>query len=239
MIKFFRVGGAVRDEILNLPCKDLDFAVEAPSFDAMKRAVVERCGGNPDDAASVESIIKVEKREFVTIRAIDPKLGGVDFVLCRKDGTYSDGRRPDSVEAGTLLDDLARRDFTVNAMARGDDGALIDPFGGKWDLSKRILRCVGDTATRMREDSLRMLRAFRFALTKDFIFSDELRGFLNDYGNAALLDNVSIERVREELIRCFDKDTYATLRMFKEFPYIERAIFSRNLKLTPTIYAVK
>src|SRR6478735_1674813 len=158
--KFYQVGGCVRDSLLGVESKDIDFSVEAPSYEAMREAVIERCGGNPES-------IKVDKPEFATIRAIDPKLGGVDFVLCRKDGAYSDGRRPDSVEMGTLLDDLARRDFTVNAIARADDGSLIDPFNGQADLKLRLLRCVGGV-DRLREDSLRMLRAFRFAITKGF-----------------------------------------------------------------------
>ncbi len=229
--KFYQVGGCVRDALLGVVSKDIDFSVEADSYDAMREAVIERCGGNPDS-------IKVDKPEFATIRAVDPVLGGVDFVLCRKDGAYSDGRRPDSVEMGTLLDDLSRRDFTVNAIAKADDGSLIDPFNGQADLKLRLLRCVGGVE-RLREDSLRMLRAFRFAITKGFALSMDVARFLKDDGNAKLLDNISIERIREELLKCFTKDTLQTLVWLEEFKAIKRAIFSRNLSLIPTITVVK
>lgn len=238
-VNFYQVGGCVRDALLGVQSKDIDFSVEAPSYDAMKRAVVIRCGGNPDNAESIKSIIKVEKPEFVTIRAIDPKLGGVDFVLCRKDGEYSDGRRPDNVEMGTLLDDLSRRDFTVNAIARRDDGTLFDPFHGQSDLQTRVLRCVGDTKKRMTEDALRMLRAIRFSITKNLAMSDELHAFLRWPDNAKLLKSVSIERVREELLKCFEFNTLQTLLTLDDYFFIRDAIFSRNLKLTPTIFVSK
>lgn len=231
-IKFYLTGGAVRDSLLGIHSKDLDFSVEAPSYDAMRSAIIERCGGNPD-------CVKVEKPEFATIRAVDPKLGGVDFVLCRQDGYYSDGRRPDSVLPGTLHDDLARRDFTVNAIARADDGSLIDPFGGAEDLKHKLLRCVGDTEKRMTEDALRILRAIRFSIIKGFTLDWKLLEFISRKSSADLLANVSIERIREELLKCFEFDTLTTLRFLEEFSFIKRAIFSRNLKLTPTIFQVK
>src|SRR5687768_11467708 len=103
-IRFFRVGGCVRDELLGIESKDIDFAVEADSFEAMRDAVHARC-----------SKVFLETPEFLTIRGLDPDIGAVDFVLCRKDGPTKDGRRPEFVEPGTILDDLARRDFTVNA----------------------------------------------------------------------------------------------------------------------------
>src|SRR5687768_7510936 len=116
-IQFFQVGGSVRDELLGKQSKDIDYAVEAPSYGAMREAIVER-GGE----------IFQENEAFLTVRAKVPTLGACDYVLCRKDGTYDkDGRRPDFVEVGSLADDLARRDFTVNAMAKAEDGTLVDP----------------------------------------------------------------------------------------------------------------
>jgi tRNA nucleotidyltransferase/poly(A) polymerase len=231
--KFYLVGGAVRDQLLGKVSKDLDFTVECPSYEAMREAVIARCGGDP-------LCVKVDKPEFVTIRAVHPELGGVDFVLARKDGTYSnDGRRPDFVEIGTLADDLARRDFTVNAMARDDDGNLIDLFGGANDLANRVLRCVGNTQKRMTEDSLRMLRALRFSLTKGFTLAPELEAFMLSPDNVDLLANISIERVREELVRCFDFDTLETLRMLEKFWRIRNHIFGRNLRLTPSVFVRK
>lgn len=229
MAKFYKVGGCVRDALIGKPSKDIDFSVEAESYEAMREAVIARgCD------------IKVDKPEFVTIRAVDPVLGGVDFVLCRKDGTYNlDGRRPDFVEIGTLADDLARRDFTVNALAEDEAGNIIDLHGGRADLDRRVLRCVGDTEKRMREDSLRMMRAIRFSLTKGFKLDSDLYLFLRDESNAELLNHISIERIREELLKCFECDTLATLEMLRNFPALEKNIFSRNLKLTPTIFVAK
>ena len=235
-VSFYEVGGCVRDSLLGIRSKDIDYSVEAPSYEAMKRAIVLRCGGDPDNADSVAAIVKVEKPEFATIRAVDPKRGGVDFVLCRKDGFYSDGRRPDSVTMGTLADDLARRDFTVNALARADDGQIIDLFGGQRHLKLRLLVCVGDTEKRMREDALRMLRALRFHLTKGFTLGAELSAFLECQDNAELLAKVSIERVREELVRCFDYNTPEALVMLNRFYHIRNHVFSRNLKLIPTVF---
>jgi tRNA nucleotidyltransferase (CCA-adding enzyme) len=236
MIKFYQVGGCVRDRLLGKKSKDIDYSVEAPSFEIMKRAVAIRCGANPDDEEDFNRVIKVVKPEFVTIRAIDPKLGGVDFVLCRKDGKYSDGRRPDSIEMGTLADDLARRDFTVNALAEDENGNIIDLFDGQTDLNNRILRCVGGTE-RLREDSLRMLRAIRFQITKGFWPDKDLESFLMDANNVSLLDTLPIERIRDEIMKCMEFDTLETLHVLNKYHQIRNAIFSRNLRLIPTIFA--
>lgn len=225
-VRFYQVGGCVRDSLLGIPSKDIDYSVEASSYEEMRSAIVSRLG---------ESAIKVEKPEFVTIRAVDPKLGGVDFVLCRKEGSYSDGRRPDNVEVGTLYDDLARRDFTVNAMARGDDGELIDPFGGCLDTAIGKIRCVGGVE-RLCEDSLRMIRAIRFHIVKGFWFDEEIEMFLQTPSNANLLENISIERIREELLKCFKHNTYNTLRVLHSYRHIQRVIFATmGLKLEPTL----
>ena len=153
MIKYYMVGGAVRDKILGIDpkyIKDIDYSVEAPSYEAMKTELLKR-------GLEMFPI----KEDYMTIRG---KLNGVaaDFVLCRKDGHYSDGRRPDTVEIGTLYDDLARRDFTMNAIALDEDDNIIDPFDGRGDLHRGIIRCVGKATDRMREDSLRLIRAIRF-----------------------------------------------------------------------------
>jgi len=227
-VKFYRVGGCVRDSLMGFWSNDIDYSVEANSFDEMRAAVIERCGGNPD-------CIKVEKAEFVTIRAVHPVEGGLDFVLCRKDGAYSDGRRPDSVEIGTLLDDLSRRDFTCNAIAQDDEGNLIDPFGGQMDIQLNVLNCVG-SVNRLREDSLRMIRALRFHITKNFALSPEIKEFLYDEENAKLLHNISQERIREELNKCFAHNTLRTINMLDRFNEIKNAILaSGKLSLEATM----
>lgn len=213
-IQIYKVGGAVRDEFLGVKSKDIDFAVEAPSYDAMRDYIAER------------GKIFLEKPEFFTIRA---KLDGVDadFVLCRKEHGYTDGRRPDLVTAGDIYDDLSRRDFTVNAMAiRMSDGEIFDPHCGKADLSDRMLRCVGAAEERFTEDSLRMLRAIRFSITKGFELEYEIKACLKDPTMVSLLANVSKERIREELNRTMKFDTLATLKMFERFPALRDVVFS-------------
>ena len=87
----------------------------------------------------------------------------------RREGGYADGRHPDAVDFdATLAEDLARRDFTVNAMALDENGMVIDRYGGQTDLFRSVIRCVGDPDRRFAEDALRMLRAVRFAAQLDF-----------------------------------------------------------------------
>lgn len=225
MAKFFQVGGSVRDALLGIPSKDIDYAVEASSFDAMRQMIVDR-GGK----------IFLETPEFLTIRANVPGLGACDYVLCRKDGAYSDGRHPDTVQVGSLFDDLARRDFTVNAMALTEDGVLIDPHGGAGDLQNRILRTVGSAQARFSEDALRMLRAVRFAITKGFTLDIPLDMCLEDPFMVTKLYTVSPERIREELTKMFEHDTLKTLQMFSRFDYLRDVVFNGSkVWLKPTM----
>jgi tRNA nucleotidyltransferase/poly(A) polymerase len=222
-IKFFRVGGCVRDELLGTPVHDIDFAVEAPSWEVMAKAVHARC-----------TKVFLETPEFLTIRGLDPHLGAVDFVLCRKDGTSTDGRRPDFVEPGTLLDDLARRDFSVNAMARDEDGVLIDPHGGREDLEAGRLRFVGNPEDRLAEDALRAFRGVRFSVTKRFDMTDGTREAIAAM-HASAFDAVSTDRIRDELHRMFAADTAASITILSHtFPLLLEVALSRGLWLKPT-----
>lgn len=232
-IKMFEVGGAVRDDLMGIKSKDVDFAVEAPSFRAME--------------AHIQGIglkIFLAKPEFLTIRAGVPKghplaerCHDADFVLCRKDGPSTDGRRPDFVEPGTIFDDLARRDFSVNAMARDPfSGEIIDPHGGQADLANRVLRFVGDPMTRIREDGLRVLRAFRFTVTKGLTLDDASRLAAASDEAARMLQCVSVERVRDEVDKMMAHDTLQTLRLMSGLPAeTVAAIFRNGLRLTPTL----
>ncbi len=223
-IEFYKVGGYVRDEILGLKSKDIDYTVVGPSYAAMK-AEIERRGGE----------IFLEKEEYLTIRAKVPGMGACDFVCSRKDGDYYDGRRPESVEMGTLEDDLARRDFTMNAIAKDESGRYIDPHGGQSDLKAGIIRCVGTPRERFEEDYLRILRAIRFAVTKDMDFSYGVYGAI--YALAPKVAEVSVERVREELLKAFMCNTYKTLGLLSEFG-LDQVLFDLNdlgLRLKPTL----
>lgn len=122
----------------------------------------------------------------------------IEVTTFRTEGDYADGRHPDGVsfDAG-LIEDLARRDFTVNAMALGRDGTIIDSFGGQADLARRIIRCVGEADRRFREDALRMFRAVRFAAQLDFTIEEATLAAVGR--NAARAVVLSGERVRSEV----------------------------------------
>ena len=123
-----------------------------------------------------------------------------EITTYRIDGDYSDGRRPDDVTFTTHIeDDLARRDFTINAMAYNNEAGLIDPFGGRRDLDAGLLRCVGEPAKRFTEDSLRILRGIRFASQLDYVIEKSTAEAM--YECLPLLKRVAAERIRVE----FDK----------------------------------
>lgn len=223
-IKFYLVGGAVRDELLGLESKDRDYAVVAPSYEAMKEAVLAR-GGK----------IFLETPKYFTLRAMIPGLGAVDCVLSRREGFYSDGRHPDSVEVGTIYEELSRRDFSVNAIAKDEDGNYYDPFFGRLDIENKRLDCVGYANDRFREDSLRLLRAIRFSITKGFTLSMSIQICLRTPYYVDLLKNVSRERIREELLRCFSFNTLQTLNILNEYPLVRDFVFTNTtLWLKPT-----
>lgn len=235
-VSIYLVGGAVREIVRGFPekVKDWDFAVEAESFSHMR-----------DYLTNKGFEIFLETPQYFTIRARAPKdsftFAGLDmtgrtfdFTLCRSEGEYTDGRHPDSVEVGTIKQDLARRDFTMNAIALGDDGNFIDPFDGQKDIKEGLIRCVG-TTERLREDALRMLRAIRFAIQLDFNLSNDIVGFLYDPNNVPLMDNISEERIREELTKCFKADTLETLYYLQSYHALTASIFSGDMWLLPTV----
>lgn len=230
-MEMYEVGGCVRDSLMGVESKDVDFVVIAPSFEIMREELVRR-----------GFRIHVEKPEFATIRAGVPegdplrqRTKDADFVLARKDGPSSDGRRPDFTEPGTLHEDLARRDFTVNAMARGIDGKIIDPFGGMQDLRARQLRFVGVPEERISEDGLRVMRAFRFWVTKGLNPTSETLYALQRHLAADMLSRVSIERIAGELDRMLAFDTRTTLSVLGDYPEILDVIFSGRLRLRATL----
>ena len=124
-----------------------------------------------------------------------------EVTTLRKDGSYGDGRRPDKVSFGTNInDDLARRDFTINAMAIGREDELIDIFGGEKDLHQNIVRAVGDANERIAEDGLRILRAFRYLdleKNKLRVMDFELESAIQK--NVHMLEKVSKERITDEV----------------------------------------
>jgi tRNA nucleotidyltransferase (CCA-adding enzyme) len=199
-MKLYKVGGCVRDELLGIKSKDIDYSVEAPSYEHMKEGLL-----------SIGCKIYWETPQYLTIRG---KLHNedVDFVLCRKDGAYSDGRHPDEVTIGTIYDDLARRDFTMNAIAIAEDGTYLDPWGGRNDIKDGLIRCVGST-DRLREDALRIIRAVRFAITKDFELDYAIEKAINDHEFYDLLYEISAERIAGEINKCMAHSLTRTIYM--------------------------
>lgn len=198
-VRLFEVGGSIRDLILGADNKDRDFCAEVSGG---WNELLDWCNSNMTQ-------VFLTQPEFFTIRGF---MGdqAIDIVMCRREGNYEDGRHPSLVEPGTLHDDLARRDFTMNAIACEVNHKLrrsevfIDPFNGEKDAKSRILRSVGNVQDRFDEDGLRLLRAVRFLVTKDLSMDHEIREVLLAHKNwIHLMDTVSEERIREELNRMF------------------------------------
>jgi tRNA nucleotidyltransferase/poly(A) polymerase len=252
MFDFFEVGGAVRDRFLGIESKDVDFACVAQNpdqFDTIDdafNALIQNLKDQGFKGFATNNGNFIIKEEFLTVRANVPddhvlksRTTVADFVLARKDGPSSDSRRPDWVLPGTLMDDLSRRDFTVNAMALNPiTGMVIDPFGGQTDLENRILRFVGNPMDRIAEDGLRVLRMLRFFITKNLKIETGTWFFVVDNQNHIVqnhLQSVSGERIREELTKMFNHDTMGTLTLLEQFPAIRRFVLrDSGLKLMPT-----
>jgi len=179
----FVVGGAVRDLLRGAPVHDWDITTSA---------LPEQTKTVFADHRLIETGIK---HGTVTVLMDGMPL---EITTYRVESTYSDHRRPDSVSfTRSLVDDLARRDFTVNAMAYHPELGVIDPFGGKTDLVDRVICCVGEPDKCFQEDALRILRGLRFAAR--FGFAIESKTAAAIHRNRELLTHVAAERIREEL----------------------------------------
>ena len=177
------VGGAVRDLLLGREPGDWDAASSASP-----EAVLDLFGA--------DALPTGLRHGTVTVKTAGGR--GVEVTTFRCDGTYSDRRRPDRVTfTSSLEEDLARRDFTVNAIALSRRGDLADPFGGRADLAGRVLRAVGEPERRFGEDALRILRGLRFASRLGFALETGTAAALRRC--APLLGEIAPERVREEL----------------------------------------
>jgi len=184
------VGGCVRDLVRGEQPADWDVATAAP----------------PEVVASLFPGASWEN-QFGTVTVLDPDGGrGIEVTTYRVEAGYRDQRRPDAVRWGTsLAEDLARRDFTVNAMAwlpdegSGGDGRLVDPFRGAADLEDRLLRAVGDPGARFGEDALRLLRAVRLATRFSMRIDPATEAAIRAHAPSAA--GLSGERVRDELMR--------------------------------------
>lgn len=215
------VGGSVRDILLNIEPKDYDITTSA----------------TPDEIKDIFKTQKIllhgEKYGTISVRYNG---NYYEITTFRSDGEYLDGRRPKMVYfSKDLKEDLRRRDFTINAMAMDISKNLIDPFNGRNDLDEKILKAVGDSNIRIREDSLRILRAIRFATRFKLTIDDEL--FYAIESNRKFLKNISVERIFDEFSKILMTDTpsYGLLLMEELgildilFPELKRTVgFDQN-----------
>jgi tRNA nucleotidyltransferase/poly(A) polymerase len=234
--KIYKVGGCVRDKFLGLESKDIDFTFV---LEDTSKSVDEGFQEMTDFMTNEGYTIFLSTPECFTIRAKFPenhKFAGMvaDFVLARKEIGYYEGTRRPILELGTLEDDLIRRDFTVNAMAEDEDGTLIDLFNGMLDLNRMVLSTPRAPKITFEDDPLRLIRAIRFSITKGFDLS-YLDYYINNFDYEGKMGVVSIERIREELLKCFKHNTWETLETLNYFPTLKRYVFKNSLLwLKPT-----
>lgn len=177
----YAVGGCVRDSILGRSPQDWDITTSASPMEVKK--IFHRTVDTGILHGTVTVLIEKDGFEVTTYRI---------------DGEYTDNRRPDSVEfTKSLTEDLKRRDFTINAMAYNDKEGLVDMFHGISDMENQMIRCVGIATERFDEDALRILRAIRFSAQLNFQIEEEtLQAVVSRKDH---LNNISLERIREEL----------------------------------------
>lgn len=179
------VGGCVRDSLLGLTPHDWDLCTSALPQQVMELFGAEKC------------IPTGLQHGTVTVK----QSGALyEITTFRTEGTYTDGRHPDEVHfVPDVREDLARRDFTINAMAYNEKEGLVDPFGGQADLQSGIVRAVGVPRQRFTEDALRILRLYRFAARFGFAIDPPTAQAAQEL--CAHLDCVSVERIEEELAK--------------------------------------
>ena len=194
----YAVGGCVRDSMLGKTPHDYDLCTDAA----------------PEDTARVfagfEQVRSGERHGTIGV-VIDRKV--IEITTFRTEGGYQDSRHPDWVRfVGQVEEDLARRDFTVNAMAYAPKTGYIDPYGGREDLKQQVLRAVGEPAARFTEDPLRILRGVRFAVRFGLRPEPETQQAM--VALAPLMDKLAKERVFDELCKLLPHVTAADLQRF-------------------------
>ena len=197
----YLVGGCVRDLLRGVEPHDWDICTSALPEETEKCFARRRILGTGLKHGTVTVLVEGEPYEITTYR---------------REGPYSDRRRPDYVRfVPDLAEDLARRDFTMNAIAMDLDGNLRDPFGGAEDIRAGLIRCVGEPDPRFQEDGLRVMRALRFAAV--FGYEIEAHTARAIHENRAMLDRVAAERINAELRKLLaGKDAGNVLRQYPD-----------------------
>lgn len=179
----YLVGGCVRDSIMKRDIHDIDIAAGSLPEDVIR--IFGEKNTIPTGIKHGTVTVMIDKIPY-------------EVTAFRTDGEYTDGRHPDSISfVSTIEEDLSRRDFTVNAMAMSSSGEITDPFGGREDISRKLIRCVGNPEKRFSEDALRILRAMRFASQLGFEIEENTASAMIKLKEN--LAKVSAERIRTEL----------------------------------------
>lgn len=185
----YAVGGSVRDALLGKEAHDIDLAAKLRPPEIIEK--LEGMGYNVWTPGL--------KHGTVTTMSVDGTV--VEITTFRKD-VSTDGRHADVEYANTIEEDLARRDFTINAIAMNGEGGIVDPYGGAFDLKARKLRTVGHPWDRFKEDYLRILRGFRIAANLNFTLREDVKVAAIAYA-PDILKYVSVERIKEEFEKAF------------------------------------
>ncbi len=194
----YAVGGCVRDCLRGREPADWDIATAAL----------------PEQTAALFPRTVPTGIRHGTVTVLAGK-NAYEVTTLRVDGVYEDHRRPEQVHfTADIVQDLSRRDFTMNAMAYHPDTGLIDPFDGRGDIARGLIRCVGDPLVRFDEDALRMLRAVRFAAQTGFVVSEDIIRAMT--ARAELICAVSAERIRDELMKILLSDRPQALERLRE-----------------------
>lgn len=206
------VGGYVRNSLMGLPVSDVDVCTSAKPEETIK--VFENF-----------SVFETGIKHGTVTVIIDGT--PVEITTFRKDGEYKNHRSPVDVQfTSTLKEDLSRRDFTVNAMAIDSSGNLYDFFGGKEDLEKKLIKCVGNPEARFEEDALRVLRALRFSSVLEFDIEDATKKAI--FSKYNLLKYISKERITEETIKLLGGR--GAKRVLREFSKVFSFLSGSNIE---------
>ena len=191
----YAVGGCVRDSLLGRTPDDWDITTSAKPQEV--KAIFPRTIDTGIEHGTVTVMMGKEGFEVTTYRI---------------DGAYLDGRHPESVEfSSNLVEDLKRRDFTINAMAYNPDRGIVDAFDGIGDLERKIIRCVGVPQERFDEDALRIMRAVRFSAQLGFEIDGPTKEAITE--KVQQLENISAERIQMELVKILVSDHPEYMRL--------------------------
>lgn len=200
--KAYIVGGCVRDQLLGIIPHDWDICTSATPEEIKKIFKNNKIIDTGIKHGTVTLLINNDSYEITTFRT---------------DGIYSDQRHPDNIKFITdLKQDLARRDFTINAMAYNEQEGLIDPFNGQIDINHQFISCVNNPCERIKEDPLRILRALRFAVNYNFDIDNNTINTIKQY--SYLIENISKERIRNEICKIFKNNI--NLRKLRNYAFI-------------------